>query len=83
MSNKLEKECLSQIDERCLRYIERELETQGYKDIENLSIVTTYLQTSNLVKHSKVLSRWTIIIGVSTVLLFITAAYDFITTFFK
>ena len=37
-----------------------------------------YLSSENLVKHSKTLSIWTIVIGVSTILLFISAVLQLI-----
>lgn len=42
-----------------------------------------YLSTENLIKHSKILSIWTIVIGVSTILLFITAVIQLKIAYFS
>ena len=45
-------------------------------------ILLTYLSTEDLAKHSKTLSIWTKIIGVSTILLFISAVLQLVKLFF-
>lgn len=42
----------------------------------------TYMSSQNLVKHSKTLKCWTIVIGVSTILLFVSAVLQLIRLFF-
>ena len=55
------------------------------KNVEELNThwntILLYLSSENLVKHSKTLSIWTIVIGTSTILLFLSAVIQLIKLF--
>lgn len=52
------------------------------EDTDRTIFALTYLSTENLVKYSKTLRIWTIVIGVSTILLFISAVLQLVKLFF-
>ena len=82
MSSELEKVLDSTMKKLVEEYMEKNLKKATSDMVENLALVFTYKKTLNLVKHSKTLSIWTIVIGISTVLLFISAVIQLITLFF-
>ena len=62
-----------------LKYIENR---QDISDKDKLCSILAYQSSENLIEHSKTLKCWTIVIGVSTILLFISAVAQLIKLFF-
>ncbi len=85
MLSEEEKEINAKMDSLADEYMKREIKNATWDIAENLSLVFTYKKTANLVKlsenlakHSKSLTCWTIVIGISTILLFISAVMQLI-----
>ena len=79
-TNKNEKELKEQYDKAYEKVLFLVESTPGIN--QSWMTFLLYLSSENLVKHSKTLSIWTIVIGVSTILLFISAIAQLIKLFF-
>ena len=73
-----EEEMKTKMDSLADGYMQKYLPEAKVDDFENLAIAFSYRHTVNLIKHSKTLSIWTIVIGASTILLFISAVMQLI-----
>ena len=78
LSKEEEKELTAKMDSITDEYMKREIPRSSWEYAENLSSVVTYKMTANLVKYSRALIIWTIVIAISTILLFLSAVITLI-----
>jgi len=76
MDSEKEKEINAKMESLADEYLEREIKNATWDNVENLTFVFTYKKTANLVKlsenlvkHSKRLTWWTIVVAIFTIVL--------------
>jgi hypothetical protein len=77
LSKKEKKELSDKMDSLADDYMKKEIPNANLNNVEMLSFVLTYRMTANLVKHSRTLTIWTIVIAISTILLLLSTIIVF------